>query len=115
MTHAAQFAFLSIAESSVPLPEMPCSVSGSVYAAVSAHGHTCSMEKKQGLWPNAWLLVLAFLAALPVIIAQSLIAWIETVFPKRRWDLDSGMLGHYMLSAYFIGTPQQCSSSGLQG
>ena len=73
-----------------------------------------SSGAEKGLWPNAWVLACALFACTPVIAAQSVLAWLGVLFPRRQWELHSHAAARYFLSPYILVPAGQCGVASTE-
>lgn len=61
-------------------------------------------------WPNAWVVGLALLLAIPFVAAQTVTAWMSVIIPGHQWERKRAA-GTYMLASFVNGTPMLCDNS----
>ena len=71
-----------------------------------------SSGAERGLWPNAWVGACALFACTPMIVVQSVLAWLGDFFPRRQWELHSRAAVRYFLSPYILVPASQCGVAG---
>lgn len=60
--------------------------------------------------PNLKAVTLAFTWTLPILLLQSVVAWISIFFDGDRWEGQSHKFLHYFFAAYEFGSAFSCGA-----
>ena len=71
----------------------------------------CSRKKtKQFFWPNLKAITLACVWTLPILLLQSVVAWISIFYDGNRWEGQMHSFLHFFFAAYELGSSYSCGA-----
>lgn len=72
----------------------------------------CSRHKsrRRCSLPNLKAVTLAFIWTVPVLLLQSVVAWISTFFDGDRWEGQNNKFLHYFFAAFKFGSAYSCGA-----